>query len=179
VRGHRLSLSVAGIIVAIVGGTTVALFVWPAGDRVANPDAVVLFVGGRGERLTTALELIELHGTDALVIPNGTVPTWPEANRLCHQPQPFRVFCPIPRPDTTRGEARAIAQLAEQQRWDRLAMVSSDYHISRARLLLSRCFDGELAVERADSGLGLFDRSVRIGHEWIGFTRARLLDRSC
>jgi uncharacterized SAM-binding protein YcdF (DUF218 family) len=167
------------IAIALLTAVTMRLFVWPTTDRVEDPDAVVLFVGGRGERLEKAVELVRQHNVDALVIPNGTDPTWPAANAICSEPQQFLVFCPTPQPDTTRGEARTIAELAGQEGWDRLAMVTSDYHMSRARLLLSRCFDGDVAVVRADSRLGPLDRAVRIAHEWVGLARARVIDRSC
>lgn len=179
-RAHRRGAAIGVAVLVLAGAAaTLRLFVWPATDAVDRPDAVVLFVGGRGERLETAVDLMEEHRVENLVIPNGTVPTWPDANRLCAGPTPWRVLCPTPRPDTTRGEARAIAALAEREGWTRLAMVTSDYHVSRARLLLSRCFDGHLAVVSADSRLDPLDRSVRIAHEWFGLARAGLVDRSC
>jgi uncharacterized SAM-binding protein YcdF (DUF218 family) len=170
---------VIGAALVLIGAATARLFVWPATDRVAEPDAVVLFVGGRGERLATAVDLVRRHDGAALVIPNGTVPTWPEANELCHTPQPFQVLCPTPDPDTTRGEARTIAALAAREGWHRLALVTSDYHVSRARLLLSRCFDGDVSVRSAGSRLGVVDRGLRIAHEWLGLVRARVIERSC
>lgn len=179
-RAHRRALLIVVAVVAVSAvAATLRLFVWPATDGVDDPDTVVLFVGGRGERLETALALMDEHGVENLVIPNGTAPTWPDANRLCEGPTRFRVLCPSPRPDTTRGEARTIAALAEREGWRRLAMVTSDYHVSRARLLLSRCFEGDLAVVSADSRLDPFDRSVRIAHEWFGLARARVVERSC
>lgn len=179
-RAHRRGLLVgAGVVAALFGAATLRLFVWPATAGVGDPDAVVLFVGGRGERLETALGLIDERQVENLVIPNGTVATWPDANRLCEGPTSFRVLCPTPRPDTTRGEARTIAALAEREGWSRLAMVTSDYHVSRARLLLSRCFDGDLAVVSANSKLNPFDRGVRIAHEWFGLARARVVERDC
>lgn len=179
-RARRILGSGIAIVLVLVVVVTARLFVWPTTDGIGNPDAVVLFVGGRGERLDTALQAMAEDDIANLVIPNGNVARWPEANELCREPQKgFRVWCPVPRPDTTRGEARVIGDLAKGQGWHQITMVTSDYHLTRARVLLSRCFDGEIHAVTADSGLGVLARGIRIAHEWVGLARARVLDRSC
>ncbi len=176
-RRRLLALAIA--IVLVVVSATARLLVWPVTDPVGEPDAVVLFVGGRGERLETALQLVGSGEVPHLVIPNGTDPGWPEANVLCAGSDRTRVFCPTPDPDTTRGEARLIAELAAEHGWSRVAMVTSDYHLSRARMLLSRCYDGLIAGIGADPRLGPAQHLARIGHEWLGLLRAWVIDRSC
>jgi uncharacterized SAM-binding protein YcdF (DUF218 family) len=114
-----------------------------------------------------------------LVIPNGLATEWPQGNRACTEDRPYAVHCLEPDPDTTVGEARAIAALATDRSWDSLLVVTSSYQVSRARLLLARCFDGEVRTTRADPDLGWLGWAERIGHEWLAWTRAVVAQRGC
>ena len=161
---------------------TIRWFVWPsvpAFENVQKADAVAVFVGGRGERLDTALRLLHAGLADNLVLPNGTVPTWPQANRLCRGKHDFKVYCPSPDPDSTRGEAHAIASIAHEQQWGRVIAVTSLYHVTRARMLLGRCFDGSIETVRAGPGLGVGRYAYRVAHEWAGVLEASTVSRTC
>lgn len=174
---------IAVVVLAALG----LVFTWrwmlapPTSDiaSVERVDAVVMFVGGRGERLETALELMELGVARVLVIPNGTVPTWPEANELCAGSADFEVACPEPEPNNTRGEAQVLGDLAAERGWESMAMVTSTYHVGRATLMLNRCFDGEVVAVRAAPDLSVFTWTRRVGHEWLGHIEARVLKRGC
>lgn len=148
-------------------------------DTVEPADAVVLFVGGRGERLDTARELLERGVADVLVIPNGFGPAWPEADEFCRAEADLEIICPVPEPNNTRGEARAIADLAAERGWDSLVMVTSVYHVARARLMLERCFDGEVVAVGADPDLSFRDWLSRVNHEWFGNLHARTVSTGC
>ena len=122
------------------------LFVWPHEDRARRSDAIVVLSGGRNSRLDPALALIRERVAPVLVISDGLDPLWPKANRLCRRGASFRVICFTPDPDSTRGEAEAVAALAARRGWRSLVVVTSTYHVTRARLLFRRCFRGRLAV---------------------------------
>ena len=158
---------------------TARLFVWPPADTPKGADAVVIFVGGRGERLAAAERLMAAGLAPNLVVPNGTAPEWPAGNRACSEDLPYDVHCPRPEPDTTRGEARTIAALAEENGWSRVIVVTSSYQLSRARLLLGRCFDGEVLGVRAQPELSALAWARRIGHEWLGWIHAITIRRDC
>jgi uncharacterized SAM-binding protein YcdF (DUF218 family) len=51
-----------------------------------------------------------------------------------------RVLCLTPEASTTRGEARAFAELAGREGWRSVTVVTSSYHRRRADLLVGRCF---------------------------------------
>lgn len=166
--------------VLVLGSVAVGrLFLWPATRTPATADAVVMFVGGKGERLSTALRLVQSGVADRLVIPNGNKPTWPQANALCRGTHDFKVFCPTPDPDTTRGESRAIGALAHAQGWRHLVMVTSTYHVTRARILLSRCFGGSIDAIAAEPGLAVPRHASRIAHEIAGLGEAMLVNSGC
>ena len=146
---------------------------------VTEADAVVIFVGGRGERLETALEVVAASGSGVLVIPNGTVPTWPDANLLCAGSFDVEVICPTPEPDSTQGEARVFAELAAERGWESVIMVTSTYHLARAELMLTRCFGGSITAVRASPDISAVDWGRHAVHEGLGHLRARIVDRGC
>ena len=178
-RPRRLVLPIVIAVTVVVALATARLFVWPATDTVQPVDAIVLFAGGRGERLALAERLMNGGQAANLVIPNGLAPEWPEGNRACSETRTYRVFCPTPEPDTTRGEARTIAALAEAEGWRHVIAVTSTYQVSRASLLLGRCFDGEVLTAKASPRLGIGTLVSRVGHEWLAWSRAVVFDRTC
>jgi uncharacterized SAM-binding protein YcdF (DUF218 family) len=120
-------------------------FVWPREDDPARSDAVVVLSGDRDFRLPRALRLLRNDLAGALVISDGRDPEWPQANRLCNGgARSFRVFCFKPDPYSTTGEAEAVASLAREQGWDSVLLVTSRFHVYRARLLFERCLVGDV-----------------------------------
>ncbi|WP_345481902.1 ElyC/SanA/YdcF family protein [Amnibacterium soli] len=57
-----------------------------------------------------------------------------------------KVTCAAPEPSTTRGEARLLARYATREHWTSAVVVTQTAHVSRARMLMRRCFTGRLAV---------------------------------
>lgn len=176
---------VAVLLGALVFGiATVRLFVRPSAvaiDELASADAVVMFAGGTGERLDAVLEAMDRGVAPALVIPNGNIARWVRGNQLCsgEADVPYEVICPDPDPDDTRGEARAIAEIAAERGWTSLISVTSSYHVVRADLRLTRCFDGD--VQRVAAGPNRSRRAMAslVAHEWLGLAQAQVLQRSC
>lgn len=173
----RRNLWVTGLVTAVVLVVALVvvnlrLFVFPASSTPAHADAVVVLAGGNGERLDHGLELVR-----AGVARNLVVSTGPDA--LCSGDYgDFRVTCFLPHPDDTRGEAEAIGRIAAQHGWDHLVLVTSDYHATRARILVERCFSGTVDVSVAHSGKDPFSLLWAVGHEWGGLIETAL-HRSC
>lgn len=119
----------------------------PADVRREPVDAVVVLGGGDGERIGTALGLLRRLPDPAptllLSVPYaapllecGTAPDLPAVE----------VACIVPDPLTTAGEAVSVTSMAVGLGWDRLVVVTSDYHVTRARALFTRCVE-QLAPE--------------------------------
>jgi uncharacterized SAM-binding protein YcdF (DUF218 family) len=176
---RRVLFTIVVFVGSVVVVTNAGLFLFPRTHTPAKADAVVVFRGGRGERLNTALRLMEAKVAAHLIIPNGTVASWPQANRLCRGRHSFTVSCPDPEVENTRGEARAIAGVARDKGWRSLVLVTSTYHVTRARLLLGRCFDGRLDAVKAGPGLTPGRYLARVSHEWAGLAEAELVNRGC
>jgi len=145
------------------------LFVWPsAASSPRRADAVVVLSGGRDSRLDPALTLMRRHVAPLLVISSPAQdPKWRSAQRMCHaraHAYPFRVLCFEAHPYSTRGEARAIARFAREHDWKQVAVVTSTYHVTRARMLVRRCFHGGLSM------VGTSSTWWKLPEEWVSET---------
>jgi uncharacterized SAM-binding protein YcdF (DUF218 family) len=132
------------------------LFVWPRMGRVpARADAVVVLAGARNERLDPALALVRRGVAPVLVISSAARdPKWVKARRLCtakRSVNSFRVLCFEAVPYSTQGEARAIGRLAREHHWKRVVVVTSTFHVTRAQMLVKRCYKGALTMVGARS----------------------------
>jgi uncharacterized SAM-binding protein YcdF (DUF218 family) len=168
----RRNLLVAGVVVAAVVVVALVvvnlrLFVYPASSTPAHADAVVVLAGGDGERLDRGLDLVRNGVAPTLVASTGP-------DRLCNSRYQFEVICFLPDPDDTRGEAEEIGRLADEQGWSHIVLVTSDYHATRARILVERCFDGTVDVSVAKSRKGPLPMLWAIGHEWGGLVETTL-----
>ena len=175
----RRFVVLGAVALAVFASVTARLFVWPSAGSPTSADAVVIFAGGRGERLARAQQLMADGLAPNLVIPNGTAPEWPAGNAACREDRAYAVLCPVPDPDTTQGEARAIAGLAQTRGWTRVILVTSTYQVTRADLLLGRCFHGDIQRVRADPGLSALALAPRVGHELLAWTHAMTIERGC
>ena len=142
----RRFLFVVVVLLVVAWATVAARFVvWPEQDGARRADAVVVLAGDH-LRLGKALELMTRRVAPTLVISDGLAPGWHRANRLCRGRAPFRVVCFRASPYSTRGEAETVARLARARGWRSVIVVTSTYHVTRARLLFRRCVDGRVAV---------------------------------
>ena len=141
----RLVLVLLVLLVAAWAAVVARFVLRPAQDEPRRADAVVVLAGDR-LRLGKALELMTRRVAPTLVISDGLAPGWRRANRLCRGRARFRVLCFRPEPYSTRGEARAVARMAVARGWRSVVVVTSTYHVTRARLLFDRCGDVRVRV---------------------------------
>jgi uncharacterized SAM-binding protein YcdF (DUF218 family) len=154
------------------------LFVWPRQDSPRHADAVVVLAGGRKSRLEKGLELVRRHVADTLVISDGRAPDWPRGNRLCHQgASGFRVVCFKPDPYSTQGEAQGVARLARARGWRSVVVVTSTFHVFRARMLFERCLGHDVEVVGARYKLRYLPSALF--WETSKLTYALVADREC
>jgi uncharacterized SAM-binding protein YcdF (DUF218 family) len=158
------------------------LFVWPRANAApAHADAVVVLSGGLNRRLDPGLALVQRGVAPVLAISSAfRSPSWTKAQRLCRGedgPTRFRVICFAANPYSTRGEARAIGRLARLHGWKRVVVVTSTFHVTRARMLVQRCYHGLLWV------VGTGSTWWRLPEEWMSETGKLLVqltvERGC
>ena len=153
-----------------------AMVVSPPIPEPTHADAVVL-LSGDGDRLPGALRLME-RGVARTLVFVGTPDTLPVVD-LCREPQPFEVVCLRPQPDNTRTEAQATGRLAVARDWDSMVVVTSRYHLTRARLYFRRCFSGTVEAVGDYPRHGREFSRRQIVHEWVGLLQASFLTRGC
>lgn len=177
-------VAAAVVIVLVLTLAALPLTVFPESAAVpSEPDVVVVLAGGKGERLATARTLMDRAvGPPAglLLISNGDAPGWPEANAMCGTAaESYAIACFRPRPDTTAGEARVLGELARAQGWDRIAIVTSTYHATRARMRVERCVDAQVEIVAAASDGPLLDRVRTSAREMVALARDLLDAGEC
>lgn len=167
------------MLVAIFVGASLALFVWPPQDSPTGADAVVVLSGSRAERLPKALAVRRRTGAPVLVISGGFDPRWKQALALCRGRvrTSFRVVCFSPEPNSTLGEAEGVARLAARRGWRRLVVVSSTYHVVRARMLFHRCVSADVQVVGAPPSLRRWITGVP--SEWGKLVYQLTVERGC
>jgi uncharacterized SAM-binding protein YcdF (DUF218 family) len=177
---RRLVLTVATLVVSWLVACLV-LFVWPPAESPAPAHAdVVVVLSGNKRRLPPALALIRRGVAPVLALSTVQLTRpWPEAQRLCrtHRYAGARVVCFTAVPFSTEGEAKTVARLARARGWRSVVVVTSTFHVTRARLLFRRCFAGPLAV------LGSGSTWWKLPDEWASETGKLLVqltvERSC
>jgi uncharacterized SAM-binding protein YcdF (DUF218 family) len=175
-RRARFWVPVALVVILIAGlALTYRVLITPVTDPPGRADAVLVTSGGGGERQAAGIREVRAGAAPVLVVSDGGRPD-SRGGRLCDQDQGFRVLCVTPDPASTRGEARAFADLATRMGWRSVVLVTSAYHVRRASLLLDRCYHGKVFTVAAPG------TRMDVGdffHEWSGLLAALTIDRDC
>lgn len=159
-------------------GLSARLFVWPHQDSPKHADAVIVLAGARAPRLNKGLALMRRKVAPTLVISDAPIVGWPQANRLCAGHAAFKVICFKAKSYSTRGEAEEIGQLVRKHRWRTVVIVTSTFHVTRARLLVKRCVK-HARVEAVGAHYSLGDLPRYVFSEWGKLIYAEVIGRSC
>ncbi len=157
---------VVAVLVLGVVGLLAWLFIWPPTGQPHEQGPVVVLGGGAGERLRTAIDIVgEPQVGRELVLSEGAYSEWEVLGRSCREEA---VRCFDPRPANTYGEAVTVDRIAAEQGWDRLTVVTSDYHATRSRLYFRSCVDADVTLVAADSGHTVGARVSGAPYEILG-----------
>lgn len=140
----RLAFCV-GASVLLWGAIGIQLYVLPATDAPKNAD--VLFVlAPAGDRMEQAGRLMDQGFGETLAIsfPLGQADNPDPA--ICNESRAYRIVCFSPDPVTTQGEARALRLLSREHSWKSANVLTMQSHITRARLILERCYEEDLRM---------------------------------
>lgn len=144
-------------------------FVSPSVDSPRSADAIVV-LGGEGNRSRVARNLVADGVADEVWISSLWIPPadfWDET--ACKPPgrgwpiPDAAVECFEASGGDTRGEARAIAEIAQREGWTSIAVVATTDQVTRARRLIERCYDGEILMVDTSHPDPLL---LRIIYEW-------------
>jgi uncharacterized SAM-binding protein YcdF (DUF218 family) len=168
--------AVLAVVLAGVSVLTAHLFIWPDLPPLPARADVIVQLGGPGNRRLVALDLAR-QGRAPLVaisVSDAEVNTkWCHKGRL----RDVSVLCFHSEPSTTRGEARAIAGMAEQHGWRSVILVTTPDQASRATLRASRCYDGNIFVATAQ--LPWYQWPTQIVYQSAATVKAYTVETSC
>ncbi|WP_084495662.1 YdcF family protein [Nocardia shimofusensis] len=167
----RLPLAIAATITALALAG-IPVFVHPQLDPLRPADAIVVLGGTPYERFDIGVDLARAGLAPELVIAASTGLDDPLMDRYCRGEYPFRVQCFEPRPWTTQGEAQEIRRRAESGGWRHIIVVTFTPHISRARYIIGKCFDGELTMVASPAPTGLAYQGWMYLRQSAGYLRA-------
>jgi uncharacterized SAM-binding protein YcdF (DUF218 family) len=147
------------------------LFLVHHGDSPAKADAVIV-LSGTNQRLPVGERLVRQGYAPLLVVSRSTRPS-PAERRACRT----GALCVRAKPYSTRGEARAIARLAKARGWRMVDVVTSQFHVFRARILIRRCYHGGLRmIGASQSPLRL---PIDVAKETMKLVYQEVFARSC
>lgn len=143
-----------------------------------NADVLVQVGGIPWKDYQTARDTARRLGIPDLVLSDPSSGTEVH-DRYCGPLEGVRVHCFAPDPSTTRGEARGFAELAATNDWHSAYVLSTGReHVERARLYFSRCWGGELAVNRPASGRAVTVHLKQSFYQTAGWIKA-MKDSAC
>jgi hypothetical protein len=172
---RRIALATALVlIVAIVAGLPV--YVLPSVDAVPDrADAVLVLGPPTRARTDLGRDLVRDGVADTLVISvwPSELAAAPGDNDVvaCDEPG-MRVECFTADPGTTQGEARALADYARAEDWTTVIVVTQTPHITRARMLLERCWSGDVRMVSSGEPYALGAWAYEYLYQTAGFAKA-------
>ncbi|MDJ0347981.1 YdcF family protein [Cryobacterium sp. PH29-G1] len=175
---HRALVFLTGLVLLSLGllGITTRTVMFPREDSAISADAIVVLGGlGSAAVVQKAIELAQAGHSEHILISDAFGGDTRPAH-LCARPTPvpgttITVDCFTPYPGNTRGEAEAIAAFATTQGWNRVIVVTSSYHVSRARVQVSRCYAGTLSVIGASQPMDPLKWAYQIMYQSAGFVK--------
>ena len=172
--GWRWLLATVALL-AVIAAIGWPVYVRPQVDELRRADAILVLGGQGDEAYTFGLEYALQGLTDHVVFsnPSGSDAIW--LVDLCdHQRYSFTVTCLEPSPPTTRGEAQAFEQLASSKGWRSVIVLTRTPHISRARFIVQRCFDGDVMMGWAGTDHWPMEWAWSYVYQTLGYIRAAL-----
>ncbi|GAB3531761.1 hypothetical protein GCM10027403_02720 [Arthrobacter tecti] len=174
-KGAALKAAVAAVVVLVLWLlSSYALFYNPPLPKLQRADAVVVLGGASTERYPVGRGLVEDGWAPVLVLSHTDTPGNVDMDRVCNSRKSERIICFRPEPLTTRGEARAVARLADEHGWDTVLVVTSRYHVLRSYQHIGQCSEARLIMAASDPELGLFGWLPRFVEEGAGLAGGAL-----
>ncbi|WP_420099009.1 hypothetical protein [Corynebacterium sp.] len=178
-RVRQVAVMVLAFLVCLWGWFAVTKIYLPRLDPLPADVDVLMQVGGaKPEDVTAARRLAQDRSIADLVI---SVPTGVQSFRdaWCAPLGGVRVHCFTPDPSTTRGEAQEFARLAQRNNWtSAMVLATGREHVERVRLYVTRCWDGDLSVNRPATSRSMVNHLKQAGYQTAGWGRA-MKTRDC
>jgi hypothetical protein len=174
-RRWIVMLALVGVIAGAFAWTTNRLVISPHLEPLEKADAIVV-LGGPGDRYRRGTELAREGWAPLLVLSNPDGPPHTGFQPCRGQAAGVETICFDPNPGTTQGEARAIRDLVAQRGLHKIIVVATTDQVTRARMIIGRCYSGELIMAAANNPQPLL---FKIAYQWAGTIKALTINRGC
>ncbi|GAA3309993.1 YdcF family protein [Arthrobacter ramosus] len=145
-------IAALAIVWAVAG---IFLYVAPPADEPQHAD--VLFVlGPPDQRISYAEQLMQQGYAPTLAVSSPIDQYGRFEASICGDHRSYRVICFKPYPFTTQGEARALKDVSDQYGWKSANVLTAQFHVTRARVIVGRCYSGDLHMVADRMDLPLF-----------------------
>ncbi|QDQ99013.1 YdcF family protein [Tomitella fengzijianii] len=165
----------AFLVLAVVG---YPVYVEPQVGTPHHADAIVVLGGPGSGRYQLGLELARRGYAPQLLLsdPSGGENDW--LSGICRTEHPFTAICFDPHPATTLGEAREIRAVAKMRGWSDIIVITYTPHVSRARYIVQRCFQGSVTMLAAPTHLSVVEWAWAYAYQTAGYAKT-LLESGC
>lgn len=173
--------SVAGGCLALVLAWSVFAYVFvidPSADQPRRSDAIVVLGPLIDSKFQQAIDLARRLDIPEVVLSVGSTPTEITSPRCTKFTEAPHISCFVPDPFTTRGEAREIGQLAKTRHWHNVLVLSPTFQLSRARILIKRCYSGDLQMVETPIAQNVWGWMNTLVYQ-TGATIKALVERGC
>lgn len=187
-RSRHVGLKIAG---GVVSAMFIGWFIYatvnilnPTQGKLHNRSDAVVSLAPQSHRLPIAQRLIGSGVADTLVISyfdhdslnfdsDNSADAMP-LHAYCESKASYKIMCFTPEENATIGEAYAIADMAREQSWQSLTVVTDTTHVFRTRFILERCFSGDfdLNVVVAERELTASEKVWHVVYENAAFFKA-------
>lgn len=160
-------------VAAAISGLPV--YVYPQTDQLRHADAIFVLGGYGWDRSLFAINLAK-EGWAPIVVVSMWNPTRdPSKTKVCEFPEPkITKVCVTADPSTTLGEARELRRLVIEHNWRTIIAVTFRPHISRARYILEKCFQGQLIMAASPAHISPARWAYEYFYQTAGYVRAAL-----
>ncbi|MEV8147975.1 ElyC/SanA/YdcF family protein [Arthrobacter sp. NPDC080073] len=149
------------------------LYVAPPADEPKHAD--VLFVlGPPDQRMVYAERLMQQGYAPTLAVSSPVDQHGRYTADICGAQRAYRVICFHPDPFTTQGEARALKDLSDQYGWKSANVLTAQFHVTRARVIVSRCYEGDLHMVADRRGLPLISWAYQYLYQTAAFVKVAI-----
>lgn len=149
------------------------LYMVPAVDQSERADAVVVLAPIlQTGRLEHALGIMSESPGTTLVVSVPKHASDKGSDEICRARRSYQIICFSPEPVTTQGEARAIQRLSEEHGWRSVTVVTNEFHVTRARTIIERCYPHQLNMDPVRRDRSFNGWVYRFVYESAAFVKA-------
>lgn len=171
----RAAATTAGVLMLLIAAVVVAgvpLFVSPPAQKITDADLVYVIGPPRAPRTALARALQDNGTAPTILISTSLVGGFTaERMSMCKREG---VVCEHPEPYTTKGEAALLSRFAPEHGVTHTIVVTFTPHVTRARYIFAKCYDGDVTVVGVDQHLDLAEWIYQYAYQSAALVKAWL-----